>query len=216
MAHFEGITKRNSIDIDAWVYLGVCLSKLGRYEEGIEAYRETLLIKPDHAEASSNLGWLYGRLGRWKEAVNASKNAIKPIRWWKLTITWAGLITSWSLHQQAIEAYLQALRLKPQFAVLHNNLGMAYGALGRNADAIRAYQQAIRISPRYAEALSNLGVRYARLGQWEEAAGVLPASYSNQAGLCRAYNNLGVAYCALQPRQRRKSQATENAQLSLR
>ena len=78
-----------------------------------------------------NLGVAYGKLGRW---------------------------------QDAVEAYKQAIRIKPDFAEAHCNLGVAYGELGRSQDAIESYKQAIRIKPDYAEAHYNLGVTYFMTG----------------------------------------------------
>ena len=36
LVHFEKITTENSTDANAWFYRGVCLGRLGRYQEGIE------------------------------------------------------------------------------------------------------------------------------------------------------------------------------------
>src|SRR5215475_14379918 len=66
---------------------------------------------------------------------------------------------------QAIEAYKQAIRLKPKFADPYNNLGNVYTRLGQYQDAIQAYHLAIQIKPDLAEAYHNLGTTYTRLGR---------------------------------------------------
>src|SRR5215470_19324406 len=70
---------------------------------------------------------------------------------------------------QAIEAYKQAIRLRPKFAEPYNNLGNLYGKLGQYQQAMEAYHQAIRIKPDLAEAYHNLGATYTKLGRYQEA-----------------------------------------------
>ncbi|MCX5635759.1 MAG: tetratricopeptide repeat protein, partial [Planctomycetota bacterium] len=67
-------------------------------------------------------------------------------------------------YQNEIEAYKQAIRIKPDDTEAHNNLGVAYGGLGRYQDAIESFKQAIKIKPDYAEAHNNLGAAYFATG----------------------------------------------------
>ena len=60
-------------------------------------------------------------------------------------------------YQDALAAYQQAIRLKPDRAEAYYNLGVTYGDLGRRHEEIAAYQQAIRLKPDYAAAHNNLG-----------------------------------------------------------
>jgi tetratricopeptide (TPR) repeat protein len=69
-----------------------------------------------------------------------------------------------SRHQEEIEAYREALRLKPDYDLAWNNLGVAYGKLGRHQEEIEAYREALRLTPDYALAWYNLGLAYTNLG----------------------------------------------------
>ena len=71
--------------------------------------------------------------------------------------------------EEAIEHYLQALRIKPDFAEAHNNLGNALKKQGHTEKAIEHYLQALRIKPDYAEAHNNLGNALDKQGRTEEA-----------------------------------------------
>ena len=57
---------------------------------------------------------------------------------------------------EAIEHYEQALRIRPDFAEAHYNLGVALERVGRPQEAIGHYEQALRIKPDYAEARNSL------------------------------------------------------------
>ena len=66
---------------------GLSLSRLGRWNDAVESYREAIRLRPGDAEAHFNLGLVYYELGREFEAraefarVNAlgglAKNAAK-------------------------------------------------------------------------------------------------------------------------------------------
>src|SRR5206468_4490777 len=71
--------------------------------------------------------------------------------------------------KKAIRAYQRAIRLKPDYAEAHNDLGVAYGELGRWHEALEACQQATRLQPNDARAHYNLGAAYGNLGRIQEA-----------------------------------------------
>ncbi len=59
-------------------------------------------------------------------------------------------------YQEAIEAYKQAIKIKPDLAMAYNNMGWAYDELGQYQEAIEAYKQALQIDPKYTLAYNNL------------------------------------------------------------
>ncbi len=144
-----------------WFNLGVCYDKSGMCKEAIEAFKQAIRIKPDHANAHYNLGVCYSKLGMDREAMEAFKQAIriKP----DFAEAHCNLGYSYSklgMDRGAMEAYKQAIRIKPDYAEAHLGLGVAYGKSGMYREAIEAFKQAIRIKPDYAEAHYNLGVDY--------------------------------------------------------
>ncbi len=70
---------------------------------------------------------------------------------------------------QAIGYYQKLLAIKPGFAQVHYNLGIAFAALGRLEEAAASYRQAISCKPDYAAACNNLGVTLKAQGQLEAA-----------------------------------------------
>jgi len=69
----------------------------------------------------------------------------------------------------AITLFQQAIKIAPDLAIAHYNLGVTQRLRGYLADAIAAYQQAIILEPNYAEAYQNLGVALFKLGKLPEA-----------------------------------------------
>ena len=63
---------------------------------------------------------------------------------------------------EAIAEYREAIRLKPDYAEAHDNLGIALEARAKLDEAIAAYREAIRLKPDYAEAHCNLGILLVR------------------------------------------------------
>ena len=90
---------------------------------------------------------------------------ISPRRTTTLGSPWSG----WAGCDDAITHYEQALRLKPDYAETHNNLGIDLAQAGKIEEAIAHFEQALRIKPDYAEAHYNLGNALAQVGRVPEA-----------------------------------------------
>ena len=69
--------------------------------------------------------------------------------------------------QQACEA---AVRLTPNEANGHNNLGMSYSLQGKYLEAINSFLMAIQLDAENPKFHQNLGKVYERLGDVEKAA----------------------------------------------
>ncbi|MBP9091554.1 tetratricopeptide repeat protein [bacterium] len=72
-------------------------------------------------------------------------------------------------NQEAIDLLLQAEKLAPQMAEIHNNLGLAMAKLGRNNEALRELEAAKQLKPELAATWLTLGGLYQSQGQVNEA-----------------------------------------------
>ena len=70
--------------------------------------------------------------------------------------------------EEEFEVYKQAIKINPDDAKAHYDLGLAYGESIKWKKAIKSYKQAVRINPDYAEAHYYLGVAYIDLNDEEE------------------------------------------------
>jgi protein O-mannosyl-transferase len=57
---------------------------------------------------------------------------------------------------KAVAHYLEALRLKPDYAEAHNNLGLALMRKGKGDEAAAQFREALKNDPEYTEALNHL------------------------------------------------------------
>lgn len=72
-------------------------------------------------------------------------------------------------NQEAIDLLLQAEKLAPQMAEIHNNLGLAMAKLGRNSEALQELEAAKQLKPELAATWLTLGGLYQSQGQVNEA-----------------------------------------------
>ena len=75
---------------------------------------------------------------------------------------------------EAISEYQRAVRIYPNYAEAHNNLGAILLQSGRTTEAVAEYQAAVRLDPDYPDAHSNLGAALSRIpGRLPEAVAEL-------------------------------------------
>jgi Flp pilus assembly protein TadD len=92
---------------------------------------------------------------------------------------------------ESLVANQKSIKLTPQDAEAHNNLGNTLKELGRLEEAEASYTQAIALKPDYAEAHSNLGITLKELGRLEEAEASYTQAIALKPDYANAYNNLG-------------------------
>ncbi|MGD0077610.1 MAG: tetratricopeptide repeat protein [Sedimentisphaerales bacterium] len=165
------------------------------YVAALTFFQKAKEKNPQDANAWFQLGVCFDELGRWQEAIEADKQAIKiKPGFAEAHCNLGNAYRELGRYRDAIESYKQAIRIKPDDALAHSNLGVAYGNLGRYQDEIESYKQAIRINPDYALAHSNLGVAYGNLGRYQDEIESYKQAIRIKPDLALAHSNLGVAY----------------------
>jgi Flp pilus assembly protein TadD len=177
--------------------LGICAHRQVSYWNNSTAlFSHAIEVTQNNDVAHNNLGVTYGKLGRYQDAVEACKQAIriKPDyaeAHCNLGVAYGKL----GRYQDAIESYQQAIRIKPDYAAdAYYNLGVVYSKFGRHQDAIESFKQAIKINPDDDEAHFNLGVTYYKLGRYQDAIESYKQAIRIKPDYAGAHYNLGVAY----------------------
>ena len=144
-------------DTDSVNNLAIALHKLGRYEDAVKNYRQSLTINPKQAETLTNLGMSLYELQRNDEAILNYRAAIKIDAKLAKTHFSLGLsLYAITNYAEAESCYHQALAIQPDFASCHNNLGIVYSDQGRIADALASYRRALEVDPQHFSAHSSL------------------------------------------------------------
>ncbi|MCA1592058.1 MAG: tetratricopeptide repeat protein [Acidobacteria bacterium] len=97
-------------------------------------------------------------------------------------------------YQEAVEAFKEATRLKPDFTIAYNNLGVTYGRVGQYAEAIEAYKRAIGLNPGSADTYFNLGVAYGKAQRYDEAIAAYAEAIRLKPEYADAYFNSGLMH----------------------
>jgi len=94
-------------------------------------------------------------------------------------------------YNEAIEYYSEAIRIGPDYAAAHNNLGNLLYDLKRYDEAEQGYSEAIRIDPDYAKAHYNLGNLLYDLKRYDEAEQEYREAIRIDPDYAKAHHNLG-------------------------
>ena len=95
---------------------------------------------------------------------------------------------------EAVEYGQRAVRIAPEVAESHNDLGAALYLTGKVEEAIAHFEQALRIKPDYADAHYNLGVVFERAGRLQDAIGQYEWALRIKPDYAGAHYKLGVVF----------------------
>ncbi len=109
-----------------------------------------------------------------------------------LNILGAVLISK-KLFDEALDSFILAIEINPNFLEAHNNLGNTFLELRRLEEAIKSYDKALLINPAFVEAQNNRGNALLKFGKLEEAIQNYKKAISINPSFFQAYNNLGNA-----------------------
>src|SRR5262249_51277601 len=156
--------------------LGLFSYSASRYADAAAELSKVVDLRPDDGGAFQQLGAAYHALGDKTRARSAYEraNAINPNAG-----AYSGLGTldyGDGRFQDAVDDYQSSIKLRPNNALTHRNLGDTYLKLGRAsqaraeyAEARRLIEQSLAVNPNDAGARGRLAVLEAKLGRHDEA-----------------------------------------------
>ncbi len=93
----------------------------------------------------------------------------------------------------AVASYREALRIEPDYAKAHYNLGNVLQEQGRLDDAVACYREALRIEPALADAHNNLGNALQKQDRLDDAVTCYREALRIESDYAMAHYNLGDA-----------------------
>jgi len=130
--------------------------KAGRIDEAVVLYERVVFLKPDYADAHSNLGVAFVAQGKLDAAVEHYERAlaIDPGHVGAHNNLAAALAKQGRM-DEAVTHYRHVLAIDSNNAEAHNDLGNVLQMQGKLDEAMALYGRAIAIKPAYAEAHLN-------------------------------------------------------------
>src|SRR6266513_4537649 len=164
LPYFENAVESDSNYAEAWAQTGFCNEKLGRHAEAIEASRKAVSLRPS-AESYFNIGLANFYLKQYRESAEAYRQAIKLDPYNAADAHYAlGLVyRDWGKADEEIQAYQQAIRLRPDYTVAYERLGSRYLRSKKFNEAVEIFRQLSTLIPGDAVAHNNMGEAYFEL-----------------------------------------------------
>lgn len=166
----------------------------GRLDAAAALYRQILELAPGHADALHLSGVIALQKGQPAAAVDLIRKALRIRQSEHYYSNLGNALKDLGQLPEAVEAYRQALAVRPDLAIAHCNLGHALMLLGRLDESVAACRQALAIQPDFAEALANLGNALGQQGRLEEAIDCYRQALARNPQLAEVHGNLGNAY----------------------
>ncbi|HXW68543.1 MAG TPA: tetratricopeptide repeat protein, partial [Dissulfurispiraceae bacterium] len=137
----------------------------------------------------------YKQIAMWKDSLNLWSYAARgvpedPRIRGNLGIVYSRL----NMPEKAMEQYLVAIKLKPNYAEAHNNLGLIYQSLNMPDKAIEQYLIAVKLKPDLGEPHYNLGRIYQSLHMPDKALNEYQEFVNLNPNIAEAHFNLGLIY----------------------
>ncbi|WP_146747635.1 O-linked N-acetylglucosamine transferase, SPINDLY family protein [Paramagnetospirillum kuznetsovii] len=174
--------------------LGVVAYQTGRKELAAERIARAVALKPDFAEAHSNLGNALKDLGRIDAAMASygRATALKP-DFADPHFNLGNVLHELGRKDEAVVCYREAIRLRPDYVDAISNLAMCLRDLDHTDEAVNLLHRAIGLRPDHADALSNLGLILLKQERFSEAVTILRRTLAAHPRHVRASANLGLA-----------------------
>lgn len=254
--YFKNATQYSAHQPDTWLFYGNFLYNQKRYSEAIPMLEKCVEIAPANLGGRNALMRAYNDSGEWdklntlaqstlqimpnnedaKQYLEASKNrkgkleimaedakkAPTAQKYFDLCL----LYYNAGRYQECVNAGLEAVKLKPDYADAYNNLCSAYTLLKEYDKAIEACNKAIAIKPDFQLAKNNLAdainkrdkivtiektaadepsagnylelsLNYYNQGLFEKSIEACQKAIAIKPDFAAAYSNIGAAYCKL-------------------
>ncbi|HZJ43416.1 MAG TPA: trypsin-like peptidase domain-containing protein [Pyrinomonadaceae bacterium] len=198
LVYFEKATESDNTYADAWAQAGFCNEKLGKHAEALEASKRAVALRPS-AESYFNIGLASYYLKQYRESVEGYRQAIKLDPYNAADAQYAlGLVyRDWGKPDDEIQAYKQAIRLRPDYTNAYERLGARYLRSKKFAEAVEIFRQLSQLKPGDAVAPNNMGEAYLELNKLSEAMESFRQAIRLKPDFGKAYFNLGKCLLAM-------------------
>src|SRR5437016_10875999 len=166
------LVAKNSPQIAAAALLGAgnIFMALGKFEQAITAFRRSLTLDANSAEAQNNLGEALGELKQYPRALEAFQQAVAlDGAYVKARYNMGVTYDKLGQLKYAEFVYRILIRDHPDFPLAYDSLGVALSKSGRARESIPFHQKAISLNPKDPSFYFNSAISYLMLGDLKNA-----------------------------------------------
>ncbi len=163
--------KFNPLNDNIYNNLATAYSKSGALEDSLSTYLRALKIDPKNFTTLFNLGKLYQKNGDLEDALKTFKKILrlKNINSLELVFNEIGItLQKKEDFDEAIKAYLKAIKINKKLIQAYNNLGYSQFQLEDFDSASSSFLKATKLNPNNAIARSSLARIYLQAGNYKE------------------------------------------------
>jgi type IV pilus assembly protein PilF len=149
---FQKALEFNPHDKEALNALGLVHLKFEDFQKARETFIKATTLDPNFSEAHNNLGITYIKIGKWSDAVNSFKAALKNMLYQTPEHAYYNLgYACYRLGRinDAINAYKEVIKRMQDSHLPYYGLALCYNAEGRYGDAAGAITRALELDPLY-------------------------------------------------------------------
>lgn len=191
LSEFERAIENNPLIVGAYMSAGDIYMKQGDFDMAALRFGEAARIAPQSYDANFKWGQALQALGQAVEAVRAYLIALAirpgdPMANMNVSVAYLQM----NQPENALPYAEKAVKLEPQSAQAHTNLGSIYSALARHDEAVSEYLQANELLPPSTKVLLNLADSLIKSNQLDQAANTLEQVIKIEPS-ANAYERLG-------------------------
>jgi len=183
ISHLRKVIELDSTLVDStrvarsYLNLGVALDATNDLDGAIGAFKRSIQLRPDNADAYYRLGAAQFRKAAtakdYPEVIETYKKALElgptHVNASVAHFFLARMYAATGQNELAVASADEAIKMKPDLAQAYFVKGKALEALGKQDDAVAAYKKAIEKNANYGSAHYALGRIYQKREQWELA-----------------------------------------------
>jgi tetratricopeptide (TPR) repeat protein len=159
-----------TIAANAHLSAGNIYMSLGKFEEAAAAFRRSLSLDPNSAEAQNNLGEALGELKQYQRALEAFQRAVAlDSRFLKARYNMGVTYDRLGQLKYAEFVYRILVRDFPDFVLAYDSLAVTLSKSGRAREAIAFHEKAIRLDAQEPSFYYNFALSYLVLGDLKRA-----------------------------------------------
>jgi tetratricopeptide (TPR) repeat protein len=183
LGHFEAASELRPDDPVTRGAMGDALHGLGRAEEAIAAYRDSLRLAPARYESALNLAAELLDVGRADEAAAELERIRKLVPdTAAIALNLANARDCQGRQQEALDLYGEAMRMDRGCVPAWTGAGAILAQLGQHEEAVVHFREAVRLDPRSVPAWLSLGSCLRTAGELDDAIAALRRVVELDAG----------------------------------